>query len=78
MSHSIFKINFDTQKHTVLYECISNIKDAELLAQLAMVNKSVDDLIFISAGWNRGIENNPEEYEKALELAEKYKCERSK
>jgi len=76
MGYSIFKINFDTQKHTVLYDCINNIKDADLLAQLAMSNKNVNDLIFISAGWNRGIENNPEEYEKALELAEEYKSQR--
>jgi len=76
MGYSIFKINFDTNKRIVLYDCISDIKDADLLAQLAMVNKNVNDLIFISAGWNRGIENNPEEYNKALELAEEYKSQR--
>ena len=76
MGYSIFKINFDTNKRIVLYDCISDIKDADLLAQLAMVNKNVNDLIFISAGWNRGIENNLEEYNKALELAEEYKSQR--
>ena len=76
MGYSIFKINFDTNKRIVLYDCINDIKEADLLAQLAMVNKNVNDLIFISAGWNRGIENNPEEYNKALELAEEYKSQR--
>ena len=76
MGYSIYKINFDTNKKTILYDCINDIKEADLLAQLAMVNKNVNDLIFISAGWNRGIENNPEEYNKALELAEEYKSQR--
>jgi len=77
MGYSIYKINFDTNKKTILYDCINDIKDADLLAQLAMNNKkSVNDLIFISAGWNRGIENNPKEYEKALKLADEYKIER--
>jgi len=76
MGYSIFKINFNTNKKTILYDCINDIKEADLLAQLAMVNKNVNDLIFISAGWNRGIENNPEEYNKALELAEEYKSQR--
>jgi len=46
MGYSIFKINFDTNKRIILYNCISDIKDADLLAQLAMVNKNVNDLIF--------------------------------
>jgi len=62
MGYSIFKINFDTNKRIILYDCISDIKEADLLAQLAMVNKDVNELIFICAGWNRGIENNLEEY----------------
>jgi len=77
MGYSIFKINFDTQEKTILYSCISDIKEADLLAQLAMSNKkSVNELIFISAGWNRGIKDSPEEYEKALKLAEEYKSQR--
>ena len=54
---SIHKINFDRQEREVLYDCISNVKDIYLLSQLAMSNKKdSNDLIFISAGWNKGIE----------------------
>jgi len=77
MGYSIFKINFDTQTHTVLYDCIETIEEADLLAQLAMENKYyTDELIFISAGWNRGIKSDSELYNRALKLAEEYKSDR--
>jgi len=72
MGYSIYKINFDTGEKTILYDCINDIVEADLLAQLSMCNKEVDELIFICAGWNRGINKNPELYEKALQSAEKY------
>ena len=76
MGYSIYKINFDTQKRTILYDCIDDIKKADLLAQLAMCNKKVNELIFICAGWNRSIDRDSELYGKALELAVEYKSER--
>jgi len=73
MGYSIFKINFDTQEHKRLYDCISTIEEADLLAQLAMSNKKdINELIFISAGWNRDIKSDPELYNRALQLAEEY------
>jgi len=57
MGYSIYKINFDTQTHTVLYDCVETIEEADLLAQLAMSNKYYT--------------NN-----RALKLAEEYKCDR--
>jgi len=42
-----------------------------------MSNKyCTNDLIFISAGWNRDIKSDLELYNRALELAEEYKRER--
>ena len=77
VGYSIYKINFDDQKHTVLYDSIETIEEADLLAQLAMSNKYyTNDLIFINAGWNRDIKSSPELYNRALELAEEYKSER--
>jgi hypothetical protein len=80
MNHSVYKINLETNEHTVVYEHIDNIDDALLLAQLAMNNKTnIDELIFITPGWNKGIEKSyPEAYKRALELAEEYKCESRK
>lgn len=75
MGYAIYKMNFDTNKHVKLYDCIDDIHTADLLAQLAMSDKTIDELIFICAGWNRGIKNKPEEYKRALELAEEYKSE---
>jgi len=76
MRYSIYKINFDTQTHTVLYDSIETIEEADILAQLAMSNKYyTNDLIFISAGWNRDIKSDSYLYNKALELAEEYKRE---
>lgn len=72
MGYSIWKINFDTGEKTILYDYINDIKDANLLAQLAMCNKKVDELIFICAGWNEGINRNTELYEKALQLAQNH------
>lgn len=77
MGYSIYKINFDTQEKSILYDCIDNIQDADLLAQLAMCNKRVDDLIFICAGWNRSIDRQSELYKTALQLAVEYRNERS-
>jgi hypothetical protein len=69
---SIYKINFEKQEQTILYEHINTIEEADLLAQLAMKNKKdINDLIFISPGWNRGIKVNSE----VLELTEKYKVD---
>jgi hypothetical protein len=76
MGYSIYKINFDIQTYTILYDCIDNIQDADLLAQLAMCNKNINELIFICAGCNRGINDNQTLYNKALELAKEYKNER--
>jgi len=77
MGYSIYKINFDTQIYTILYDCIETIEEADLLAQLAMENKYyTDELIFISAGWNRGIKSDPELYNRALQLVEEYKSDR--
>lgn len=74
MSLTVCKIKPDgTYKN--LYEFINTYEEAELLAQLAMSNKSLNDLIFIFPGYNRGIERNKEEFEKALKLATKYKAE---
>jgi hypothetical protein len=73
MGYSVHKINCDTKQKTCLYEFIEKITEADLLAQLAMCFKDDNELIYIMPGWNRGINRNPEEYKKALELAEKYR-----
>jgi hypothetical protein len=77
MSYSVIKINDKLNKTTCLYEYIETLEEAELLAQLAMCNKHPwDELIYITPGWNKSInKNNLEEYQKSLELAEKYKSE---
>jgi len=75
VGHSIFSINFDKQERAILYSGIDTIEEARLLSQLAMIDKQDDELIFISAGWNRDIKNKQEEYNKALELAEEYRCQ---
>jgi len=77
MGYSIYKIDFDTQEKTILYDCIEDIQKADLLAQLIMCNKTTNELIFICAGWNRGINKDSELYDKALKLAVEYKSERS-
>jgi hypothetical protein len=47
-----------------------------MLAQLEMSRKTNwDELIVIFPGWNKGIKENPDLYEKALELEAKYKEE---
>ena len=58
-----------------LYDCISTMEEAILLAQLAMTEKRDDELVFILPGSNLSIDRRvefQEEYEKALELAKKY------
>lgn len=72
---SIYKINNDTGRKIKLYECISTFEEAMLLSQLAMSDKNVNELIHILPGWNLGIKRFPNEYKKALVLADKYKVE---
>lgn len=73
--YSIYKTNTNTKHDIRLYDFIEDIKEADLLAQLAMINKQDNELIIIMPGWNRGIKDRPEEYKKALALADKYKPE---
>ena len=73
-------VNFDTttKEMTILYECIPDLKQADLLAQLSMCNKQDYELIYITAGWNMSINKNEkymEEYNEVLRLAEEYKAE---
>jgi hypothetical protein len=77
-AYSVIKINDRLNKETCLYEYIETLEEAGLLAQLAMCNKHPwDELIYITPGWNRSIDKNcPEEYIKALQLAEKYSSDR--
>lgn len=77
MGFSIWKINTNTYTRICLYDYISDMNDVELLAQLAMSQRDsdYDELIYIMPGSNRSIKRNPEEYQKALELAEQYKNE---
>lgn len=72
MDFAVWKIN-DDGKRTCLYNHIENINDADLLAQYAMNQKSIEELIYIMPGSNRGINRTPE-YKKALQLAQKYEC----
>jgi hypothetical protein len=75
-NYSVHKTNPDTGENVCLYDFIEDINDADLLAQLAMCNKRTEELIIIMPGWNRGIKDRPEEYKKALKLAEEYKAEK--
>lgn len=53
---------------------IDTLEDAYLLAQLEMSRKTNwNDLVVIFPGWNKGIKDKPDLYEKALELEAKYK-----
>ena len=70
---SVFHPN--AAKLDCLYENIESYEDAALLAQYAMQNKNENDLIVIMPGWNQGIKNNQELFNKAKALAEKYKLE---
>ena len=72
---SVCKINNDTGRKQKLYENISTFEEARLLSQLAISDKNDNELIYILPGWNLGIKKFPNEYKKALELAEKYKVE---
>jgi hypothetical protein len=74
MGLSVGKMNLeDRSKYETLYDNIKTIEEALLLAQLAMCNKEDRELIFILPGWNRGIDTrSPEEYTRALELANNY------
>jgi hypothetical protein len=80
--YSVYKCIPETNYNECLYDFIDDIKEADLLAQLAMSYKKDYELIIIMPGSNRGIKNKTEEYKKALELTEKYKavveCQRCK
>lgn len=73
MHYGVIKIDCDTNKTTYLYDCIETIEEADLLAQYAMYNKKDWEIIHITPGWNRSIKNNLDEFEKALQLTEKYR-----
>lgn len=75
LSLSVCKVNNRTGRKIKLYEYISTFDEARLLSQLAMSNKHDDELVYILPGWNLGIKKFPDEYQKALELEEKYKVE---
>ena len=62
-------------KYNKLYDCISNLEDAYLLAQLAMSEKEPDELVFIFPGFNVSLENYKADYKRALCLAEAYKVD---
>ena len=74
-NYGVFKINTNTNKITTLYCGIEHIEEADLLAQYAIYHKRDHEVIYISPGWNREIQNNLDEFGKALQLAEKYKYE---
>lgn len=59
-----------TKKLERLYEGINSLDEAFLLAQLAMKNKSADELIVIMPGWNQDMSET--ELEEANKLAEIY------
>ena len=60
-----------------LYEFISTLEEADLLAQYAMSMRTNEtDLIFIFPGWNRGINKDPELWKKAAMLAQMYPREK--
>ena len=74
---SVCKLSRYSKKYEKLYDFIENFEDAFLLSQLAMSEKKDDELIFIFPGWNLGIEQEKykDAYERALQLAYKYKAE---
>jgi hypothetical protein len=70
---SVCKMNLEDCNTETLYNNIPTMEEAVLLSQLAMCNKENHELIYILPGWNRGIDTrSPEEYTRALELANKY------
>jgi hypothetical protein len=70
---TICKMSTRDNSYTRLYEGIETYEEVELLSQLAMNNKRDDELIFIFAGWNTGLDKD--QYRQALILAEKYKTD---
>lgn len=70
---NVYVMNTNDNSYRTVYEYVETLEEVDLLAQLAMVNKRQDELVFVFPGFNRGINKNKAEYEKALELAEKYK-----
>lgn len=75
ISASVYKLDINNKLETKpIYKGIETIEEAYLLAQLEMDKKEFGELICILPGYNKNLESdNPEEYNKALELAEKYK-----
>ena len=61
--------------YTTLYDCIDSLQDAYILAQYSMKahREGPWQLIFIFPGYNIGIENKPDLWQKAFELKERYK-----
>lgn len=80
MFESIYRYNNKTKEMICLYQGIESKEKMDLLTQYAMSQKDTwDELIFVTPGSNRSIkENYPKKYEKALLLAEEYKCKSRK
>lgn len=73
---TVIKINASKDGYVRLFDNISSLEDAHLLAQYAMTQKEDKELIAILPGWNKSIDkNNKEAYEQAKILAEKCKVE---
>lgn len=74
---SIRKYNMSKEElESPIYDNISSLDEAFLLAQYAMKNKANDELIVIMPGWNQELTN--EEKERAIELAQKYNASSDK
>lgn len=56
------------------YEFVEILDEAYILAQYAMSSKNADELIIIFPGYNIGISRDKTMINKAIKLAEKYKC----
>lgn len=74
---SVCSIDTETGVFKALYVDINTLDEAELLAQLAMMNKKNNkELVFISSP-NAGITRFETDYKNALELADKYKLDKN-
>lgn len=78
MMFSVCRLDSQAGEYIKLYDCIETLEEAYLLAQYSMKTHrtSESQLIFIFPGWNIGIEEKPEMYQKAVKLAKKYKCKK--
>lgn len=74
---SVCRLDTDKMEYVRLYEFVETLEEAYILAQYSMKahRTSYSQLIFIFPGWNIGIEEKPEMYQKAIELDKKYKEE---